>query len=212
MYSNCFIEALRAKLKDPKNIKMFRIPKEVSDTKHWMWFDSSRECYCHFSANKPRWYNHWFHKGKFVSRQEKVFNKFAVSHLKGVSLERKKEIGEKLALKSLTYFSENWISVEGNLEKVLPAYKISFLESTFKKKVLLKISFGGMLSILDYETFKSTYEKVKNKSVKIKVISPLDGDFYEYTTLNTFGTEITWDYMNGRTESMYRIPDIPYED
>ena len=38
MYSNCLIEAIKAKIKDPKNVQIIKLPKEVNGRKsHFMW-------------------------------------------------------------------------------------------------------------------------------------------------------------------------------
>mgnify|MGYP002857447552 CR=1 FL=1 len=38
MYSNCLFEALKAKIKDPKNVRIIRLPKEINHGySHYMW-------------------------------------------------------------------------------------------------------------------------------------------------------------------------------
>ena len=43
MYSNCLFEAIKAKIKDPKNVYIFRVPKRFSGGAiHFMWYDGKK--------------------------------------------------------------------------------------------------------------------------------------------------------------------------
>lgn len=53
-YSNCFFEALKAKLKDWKNVKVIYLPKELafrSRFGHFIWKDRTTNDYFHFTRN-----------------------------------------------------------------------------------------------------------------------------------------------------------------
>lgn len=63
-YSNCLIEALKAKLKNP-SVKILYIPAFLNEVPcpHWMWLDEEGEHGFHCSGHLP-WYKWMWHKGK----------------------------------------------------------------------------------------------------------------------------------------------------
>lgn len=65
MYSNCLFEALKAKLKNWKNVKIFSIPKAFNQGHfHFFWLDKSTNTVNHFSALNEKHCNLLF-KGKY---------------------------------------------------------------------------------------------------------------------------------------------------
>ena len=52
MYSNCLFEALKAKIKDPKNVRIFFIPRKINHNEfHFMWTDG-KKVYHSYNKNK----------------------------------------------------------------------------------------------------------------------------------------------------------------
>lgn len=63
-YSNCFIEAFKAKLRNP-GVKLMYLPAFLNEVPcpHMMWLDSEGEHDFHFCSKLP-WYKWFWHKGK----------------------------------------------------------------------------------------------------------------------------------------------------
>ena len=62
-YSNCFIEMVKAKLKNPK-VKIMYLPAFLNEVPcpHWMWLDEEGEHDFHYRGKLP-WYKWFWHKG-----------------------------------------------------------------------------------------------------------------------------------------------------
>ncbi len=62
-YSNCFIEVIKAKIRNPKIIVMY-LPAFLNEVHcpHWMWMDENGEHDFHFSGKLPS-YKWFWHKG-----------------------------------------------------------------------------------------------------------------------------------------------------
>ena len=63
-YSNCFFEAIKAKLRNP-NVKIMYLPAFLNEVPcpHWMWLDNNGEHDFHYSGHLP-WYKWLWHKGE----------------------------------------------------------------------------------------------------------------------------------------------------
>ena len=63
MYSNCLFEAIKAKIKDPKNVYIFRVPKRFGGGAiHFMWYDGKK--YYHSvmtDRTNVKWYKKLWH-------------------------------------------------------------------------------------------------------------------------------------------------------
>lgn len=62
-YSNCLLEAIKAKIKNPK-IKIMYLPAFLNEVPcpHWMWLDEEGEHDFHYKGYLP-WYKWVWHKG-----------------------------------------------------------------------------------------------------------------------------------------------------
>ena len=62
-YSNCFVEMLKAKLRNPA-IKVMYLPAFLNEVScpHWMWLDDDGEHDFHFNGRLPWWKWLW-HRG-----------------------------------------------------------------------------------------------------------------------------------------------------
>lgn len=60
-YSNCLFEAIKAKLKDPKNVKIHFLGKQLTGTMHWYWYNLS-------DAPEDRGVYSFTHKAKLKQR------------------------------------------------------------------------------------------------------------------------------------------------
>lgn len=75
-YSNCFIEAAKAKLKN-KDIKLMYIPAFLNEVMcpHWMWSDESSE-HDFWHEGKIPWYKWFWHKGMIRTLKKGCYKKY----------------------------------------------------------------------------------------------------------------------------------------
>ena len=81
-YSNCLVEALKAKLKWGNHVDLIFIPSWKNDgvpwVPHWMWYDRDDGNVYDFHTNK--WMEHWWNclwwKGYIRIQPLKVFNRW----------------------------------------------------------------------------------------------------------------------------------------
>ena len=66
-YSNCFIETMKAKLKDPKNIKITIVPKSEKGNPHFLWSDGKHDYDFGIEEHLP-WYRIFWFKGHIRQR------------------------------------------------------------------------------------------------------------------------------------------------
>lgn len=69
-YSNCFIEAMKAKIKNPKGIKLTHIPSKYNEIfwPHWMWSDGEYD-YDFGIDRHLKWYEKLWFKGSIRKRK-----------------------------------------------------------------------------------------------------------------------------------------------
>lgn len=96
MFSNCLIEALKAKVKDPKNTKIHIIKHLSNDSIFWhFWWEDNEYAY-NFISEKPRRFQVFLFKGNVDKKPLEnyiVFSKLCDQNYKNYKLEKKK--GEK---------------------------------------------------------------------------------------------------------------------
>jgi hypothetical protein len=66
-YSNCLIEALKAKLKNPRKVKITFIPKSEKGSCHFMWSDGEHD-YDFGVERDIKWYEVLWFKGEIRKR------------------------------------------------------------------------------------------------------------------------------------------------
>lgn len=69
-YSNCFLEALKAKIKNPKKIKITLVPKSEAKCLHFLWSDGENDY--DFGAERKIKFYLWF-KG-YIRKRPLGFN------------------------------------------------------------------------------------------------------------------------------------------
>lgn len=195
MYSNCLFEAIKAKIKNPKYVHIFKVPKLMSKSNHFMWFDGQN--YYHSVALHPTKYNDLFHKSKLKKVDEVTFNAFALQYIKNLSNKKIKKIEKKLCLR-IRNIPENWINViiEENYDNrsTLDFSYVDFFEKVIKRPVLFKILINDTLQFINFESLQKLITKGINFS--FKVVDPLDPDFKVYKNYNTKKNRISWDTIN----------------
>lgn len=68
-YSNCLLEALKAKIKDPKRVKLTYLPPTVNECfcPHWLWSDGEHD-YDFGVERYLKWYERIWFKGHIRQR------------------------------------------------------------------------------------------------------------------------------------------------
>lgn len=73
-YSNCLLESMKAKIKDPKKVKLtFIPPTKKHPLPHWMWTDGKND-YDFGVERDLKWYESLWFKGE-ITKRELGFNR-----------------------------------------------------------------------------------------------------------------------------------------
>ena len=186
MYSNCLIEALKAKLKDPKNVHIFFVPKKFGGgATHFMWFNEVTHKYYHSVATdqncgKNFWHKVW-HKQKIKEVDESLFNAFIYKRFCFCKMRERKRIAKKMHLR-LARINTDWNRSRPDNQKLPSESDMEFLKAVFKKepkfKVVTLYSISERdLEILDYETL---YNLSKSEDIKWRFLNLFEDDFEEF--------------------------------
>ncbi|MGN0728067.1 hypothetical protein [Treponema sp.] len=180
MYSNCLIEAVKAKIKDPKNVQIIRLPKELNSGKtHFMWIKNDY-VYHAFKKNTKEsdfWFEYKIKKvpitifqrwmlGQITSSKnlKEYANKFnlPLNGLKGIHSYEFLSTDEKCL-----FYEENfdWSEVEAVYDEV---------KKVMKKEPQIKLIDLGTktMSIVSFEELKQY-----KGNFRYKFLTPYDEDF-----------------------------------
>lgn len=98
-YSNCLIEALKAWIKDPKNVKIIYLPKKWNyGARHFLWIKNDKVY--HYEARNEK-HNKYFFKGDFKEVSLDNFEAFILHRLGYKPDIDKKIVAKKLHLPSI---------------------------------------------------------------------------------------------------------------
>lgn len=109
MYSNCLLEAIKAKIKDPKNVQIHLIPPSINNWNlHFYWSNKSNQTIYHYSEENKNCLSRFkilFH-GKLKSRWILSFEELLYKKMqsKGWSKERQIKTAKKLGFEKLEPF------------------------------------------------------------------------------------------------------------
>lgn len=96
MYSNCLFEAIKAKLKDPKNIEIHLIPPSINNHDlHFYWKNKEENRIYHFTTKKNNFWdrlNIFIFKGNFKTMKEIFFEELLYRKMKKAGWPKKKQI------------------------------------------------------------------------------------------------------------------------
>lgn len=75
-YSNCLLEALKAKIRDPVNIKIRYLPMELNETPipHFMWQDENYT-YDFHTKGKLTFFQQFYHKGNIRKKDLNYYDR-----------------------------------------------------------------------------------------------------------------------------------------
>lgn len=145
-YSNCLLEAIFAKLRDPKHIRIIRFPRLITRRLHFGWTDGVFFYHA---------YDFRFHKKNIVRRNLELFYRIKIKKvpwltfeaylcdkLKGVPEKGQKKLLKKLGvhLADIPYaFPEdrwNWVFDDSDLPR---EEDVRYMEKLFRGNVFIKV-------------------------------------------------------------------------
>lgn len=178
MYSNCLIEAIKAKIKDPKNVQIIRLPKEVNDKKsHYMWIkdDYVFHAYNKDSDKNRLFFDYSIKKVSLDTFQRWLLGKLAATgNLEKYAQKYKLPLYNEFAVKSYEIYTDNPENIfyEENYKYPVDVYEK--VKQVMKAEPQIKIIEKGRLSIVSFDELKK-----KKGTFKYKFITPFDVNFLE---------------------------------
>ena len=180
-YSNCLIEALKAKLKDWRHIRLIVIGKGLQTrSHHFAWTDG--EYYYHSYSQNPKWWTRYWYKPTIRKVPWITFESWVCDRLKGqersLQLKVLKKLGIHLADIPNTDGKEYFVvCTAGDLPK---EEDVRYMEKLFRGKVFIKIvQEEKEMKVLTYEQFwKSKFVK-SDMCYSWRYVTPMDSPDYE---------------------------------
>lgn len=195
MYSNCLFEALKAKIKDPKNVYIFRVPKRFGGgATHFMWYDG-KKYYHSVMTNKTniKWYKKLWHTQVIKSIDEAVFNSFILKKLNVLSIEQVRKTAKKLKLRIIGIPNNYQSSTP--CDPVLPNLEdIEFLRKVLRKEPKFKVVkfFSRTDRDIQILTCDELIKSINEVSLEWKIIGIYDEEFASlYENCCNFATATT---------------------
>jgi hypothetical protein len=170
MKSNCLFEALKAKLRNPKGVKMFKVPKELNDHTHFMWREG--DFYYHaYIKNYDRF--HFLFDFKIKKIPAYVFESYAICYIKLKDEKTKRKLAKKMALKFTEMGNEwDWCIVKYR-NKCLPKQSdLTYYEKVLRRPLKFKVCQNGEMKTMTLKEMK----KIKG-NFEWKFIGLFDQDF-----------------------------------
>ena len=168
MMSNCLFEAIKAKLKDPKNVRIIRLPKEISSTAHFMWINKNNVYHAYDYKHSK---NHFLFDCKIKSIPDYVFESFILNEIEFNN--NKINLAKKCGLKITDYKSEwNWSFKDLNYKNLPTQLDIDFFEKVLKCQAKFKLCIDGNIKTVNLDELKS-----QNCDFEWKMIDLYDPDF-----------------------------------
>lgn len=168
MISNCLFEAIKAKLKDPRNVKIVKLPKEVSRTTHFMWCDDD---YFYHAYDYKKSKNHILFKCKIKSIPRHVMESFIVNYLEFNPNMIK--LAKKCNLRIADYHSGwDWSIYDFHHDKLPSQEDVNFFEKVMKCQTKFKLCIEGNMKTVTLDELKS-----QKCDFEWKMIDLYDPDF-----------------------------------
>lgn len=186
MYSNCLFEAIKAKIKDPKNVHIFLVPKNFGGgATHFMWFNEKTQKYYHSVATDLNSYKKFWHKilhnHKIKEVDEALFNAFIYKRFCFSTMNERKKIAKKMHLR-LAKINTDWQRSKPDNPKIPSENDIQFLKTVFKKEPKFKVVTLFSISERDLELLDYNKLLALSKTVDLKwrFLSLFEDDFDQF--------------------------------
>lgn len=179
MRSNCLFEALKAKIKNPKGVRVFKVPHDMDDGFHFMWKEG--DFYCHAYTKDYEHQNHFLFEFKIKKIPDYVYESYVVNLLLFESEKVKRRVNKALGMKFCKMKGKwDWSLAKYNHETQLPKQSdIEYYEKVLRQPLKFKVCVKGKLKTMTLEQMK----KIKT-NFEWKFIEFFDPDFevvYRYS-------------------------------
>lgn len=175
MYSNCLFEALKAKIKDPKNVQIIFLKGGLFGKRdHFMWMnnDTVFHAYNPKGSNNNILYNVSYKKVDFD-----VFEGYVIDAIKKLPLETQLKIAKNWHLKSIEIPGvvqwANFIKDDdpefSNIPKTEDFY---YLTKILRKKPLIKIFINSTIKTIEFDKLLNS-----EGPLQWKYVTPFDNDY-----------------------------------
>lgn len=154
MISNCLFEAVKAKIKDPRNVKIFKMPKELNkDVTHFMWCD---EDFYYHGYNYKHTKNPFLFDCKIKKIPRYIFESFILGNIKFCDKNYKIKIVKKCFMRIGDYQTNwDWSFYEFQHDELPSQDYINFFEKVMKCHAKFKICINGELKTTSLKSLKS---------------------------------------------------------
>lgn len=204
MRSNCLFEAIKAKIRDPKNVSIIVIPKVLNEGHiHFMWHNKLDNTMHHYRSDGK--FNHFCFNGIYKTLSFDAFEMWMLYRLYRLqsSATNKVKIAKKLGLKivqipgvleSKSYFpSFEWTNENGENEWVyegeLPRTQdVEYLKKVLRHDIQLKVYIGKKLRTM---TIDKALKVKRNHGIGWKYITLFDQDYDDI--MDTYTRKNLWD-------------------
>lgn len=206
MHSNCLFEAIKAKIKDPKNVSIIAIPKVLNQGHiHFMWRNKLDNTVHHYRSNEnDEQSSHKCFNGVYKTLSFEAFEMWVLYRLYRLrsSVENKVKIAKKLDLKIIkipgvleckSYFpsieclqiddEDEWI-YEGELPQL---EDVEYLKKVLRHSIQLKVYIGKKLRTM---TIDKALKVKRNRGIGWKYITVFDQDYS--SIMDTYTRKNLW--------------------
>lgn len=181
MYSNCLVEALKAKIKDPKNVYIFKTPFSINDDLHFMW--KKGDFYYHAPIiGKSHWYNLFFHKVNLKKCSKESFDALIIRYTKNADLKTKEKVAKVTKSEFANLPNQIWGAHFENEEDLMTQENYKYFKKVMKREPIFKY-----VDPINEEFKLGSLEDLKKikRNFVWKLVGLLDDDFANiYRNLN----------------------------
>ena len=169
MRSNCFFQALKAKIKNPQ-VRFFKLPECLNDAVHFMWCD---EKFYYHAYNIKHNNNFLLYDFKIKKVPRHIFESFVLSYLEWHDVNFKIKIARNCFMKITDYKSEwDWSLYKYNHDELPSQEYLDFFEKVLKTSAKFKLCINGQMKTATLKELKS-----QKCNFEWKMIDLYDPDF-----------------------------------
>lgn len=180
MKSNCLLEAVKAKIKNPKDVKIIALPGKIFGAHlHIMWINGEKVLHAfdlNFNPETSKLIDRIWYTPSFKTNSVESFEAYVLDCLKRKSKETKIKYSKKFGLKAYeisgvldwaTYF----VDEDPEIANVPKKEDYEYLSRVFKGKILIKMIEDKQIKTVTFE------ELLNNPGASYKYTTPFDDDY-----------------------------------
>ena len=180
--SNCLLEAIKAKLADPKNIKLIKIDANISrGGTHFLWINKKENTVSHCCWSTED-HNRFWYSYKIITISLEDFQRFLVERANRVFENNNKDMLEFLKSWNIPFVKLDacglgWQGIcysDDSFDRSVPSKEdYEYLTKFFKTKLPVKLLQNNAIR---YITFEELLDP-KLDGCRYRYVTPLDSDF-----------------------------------